>query len=60
MGLGIENSHYLIKNRLFLQSEAADSNNPPLQTVEKPVIIKSVPLNISPTPPETLSLPTRN
>lgn len=30
------------------------------QTVEKPVIIKFAPLNISPTPPETLSLPTRH
>lgn len=29
-------------------------------TVEKPVIIKSVPFNISPTPPETLSVPTRH
>ena len=30
------------------------------QTVEKPVIIKSVPQNISPTPPKTFSLPTRH
>ena len=40
--------------------QAADLNDPPLQDlVEKPVIIKSVPLNISPTPPKTLS-PTRS
>lgn len=35
------------------------SNAVGFRSVEKPVIIKSVPLNISPTPPETLSVPTR-
>lgn len=30
------------------------------QSVENPVIIKSVPLSISSTPPETLSVPTRH
>ena len=35
------------------------SNAVGFQSAEKPVIIKSIPLNISPTPPVTLSVPTR-
>lgn len=42
----------LIRFKLYLFGTA--------QTVENSVIIKSVPLNVSPTLPETLSLPTRH